>query len=84
MKRTARPMTSAVTTSANAGAGVATPKFSTKPLPVDTSATTAAAKLIMARRLAHTSTTLPPPGLLLCSHLTDRDDGAALVLTRSR
>jgi hypothetical protein len=49
---------------------------------VDTSETTAAAKLIMARRLAHTSTALAPC-LPLCSHLTDRD-GAALELTRSR
>jgi hypothetical protein len=49
---------------------------------VDTSDTTAAAKLIMARRLAHTSTALPAC-LPLCSHLTDRD-GAALELTRSR
>jgi hypothetical protein len=51
---------------------------------VDTSETTAAAKLIMARRLAQTSTALAlPPCLPLCSHLTDRD-GAALELTRSR
>lgn len=77
MKRTASPPTSAVTTSASAGAGVATPKFSTRPLPVDTSETTAVAKLIMASRPAHTSTALPP--LLLCSHRTDSARAAALL-----
>lgn len=70
MKMAVNTPISAVTPKATVGNGEVSPKFSRRPLPVDTSTVIATANPIIANRPSHISK--PPPSLVPCSDLIEK------------